>query len=83
MKNGDIIWFLDSGRKRQAVIKRLSHTDAIIKFTDRNGAIRISVNRIFETEGEIDQYIKDQERKISSNIPNIAGYRKRNQYDYM
>lgn len=74
MKEGDIIWFLDSGRKRQAVLHKLTNTDAIIRFVDNGGGIRISRSRLFETEKEIDDYLFQ-----------VSGgkIRKKNQYDYM
>lgn len=76
MKVGDVVWFLDSNIKRQAVIKKITRSDAIIKFVDKeNSGIRISVNRLFESEEAIDIFIKKKYRGQNN--------MKKNQYDYM
>lgn len=62
MKVGDTVWFIESNRKREAVIKKMTRSDAIIKFADSNGGIRISLNRLFDTEEAIDRHIKEKKR---------------------
>ena len=86
MKPGDKVWFMDSNNKREATVVRISGTRAIIKFCDRNGGIRISLNRLFVTEKDIDNYIsKDVKNdKISyNNSIKSKNSSRRNQYDYM
>ena len=88
MKVGDTIWFMDSNTKRKAVIKSLTGNAAVIKFADRNGGIRISRSRLFESEEAIDQYILEnavKERASFCDVSQNTGpvRRRKNQYDYM
>ena len=78
MKAGDTVWFLNSGVKRKAVILRMTKSDAVIRFPE-GGGIRISLNRLFESEDDIDEYIKN---RVEKERIGFASKRK-NQYDYM
>ena len=73
MRAGDLVWFMDSNRKRMAVVLRINKTDATIRFADGDGGIRISVNRLFRSEKEIDEYIRQHVKPTQRKI----------QYDYM
>lgn len=73
MRQGSLVWFMDGNRKRMAVIIRVNKTDATIRFADGDGGIRISVNRLFRSEREIDEYIRQHVKPTQRKI----------QYDYM
>lgn len=81
MKVGDVVWFIENGYKCKVIIKRLTKSDALIKFTDRDGGIRISVNRLFETEDDADQYLNNK-KKENDKFKERHGYKK-TPYDYM
>lgn len=80
MKVGDKIWFLASRGKQQAIIKKINRSDAIIQFVNGGGGIRISVNRLFSSEEEIDEFIRKKEEK---EVLHGLAPRRKNQYDYM
>lgn len=73
MRPGNSVWFMDGSRKRMAVIIRINKTDATIRFADGDGGIRISVNRLFRSEKEIDEHIRQRMKTTQRKI----------QYDYM
>lgn len=82
MKAGDQIWFMDSKTKRKAVVKRMTSDDVLIAF-ENGGGIRISRSRIFESEEEIDEYIKNEAAKEKIMFQQDNSRRRKNQYDYM
>lgn len=73
MRPGSSVWFMDGNRKRMAVIIRINKTDATIRFAGGDGGIRISVNRLFRSEKEIDEHIRQRMKTTQRKI----------QYDYM
>lgn len=80
-KVGDIIWFYDTSvGYRQAKIKKITRTDAIIQFLDTDGGIRISVNRLFPDKESL---IAFKEKNRINETPSSPPLRKKNQYDYM
>ncbi|MCI5918731.1 MAG: hypothetical protein MRZ75_05280 [Roseburia sp.] len=59
MKIGDTVYFLESGRIiRSAVIKRINGNLAIIQID--NGAIQLQLKRLFRTEEEIGNALRDK-----------------------
>ena len=59
MKIGDTVYFLESGRIiRSAVIKRINGNLAIIQID--NGAIQLPLKRLFRTEEEIGNALRDK-----------------------
>ena len=79
MKPGDKVWYLKSGQKCEATIKRISWRDAIITFPtgyegEETGGIRISLNRLYNTESEIDAKLNKDNKSFT---------RKLNPYDYL
>lgn len=73
MRPGNSVWFMDGNRKRMAIILRINKSDATIRFADGDGGIRISVNRLFRSEKEIDEHIRQRMKTTQRKI----------QYDYM